>query len=209
MAFLSYSSPHFLRLRQFFPSCISESDLLEALGRPGETFFPCLKSAARGARINFFPFILTEISPSPIQEYVPSYGHNTKFMQQSNSLSIVWLICLEWHHLCDRNCAAMSIFIIRELGYISVVVRILVFVTQSLHMQDNNNSAESEVLRPSGHWGPVWDSCIIVFTHSMTDSLSKHLFQCLSVMVVTRSCHKNQASPCLHMSHCRESKIYK
>lgn len=81
MAFLSYSSPRFLRLRQFFPSCISESDLLEALGRPGETFFPCLKSAARGARINFFPFILMEISPSPIQAYVPSYGHNTKFMQ--------------------------------------------------------------------------------------------------------------------------------
>ena len=40
MAFLSYSSLHFWKLRQFFPSCISESDLLEALGRLEETFFP-------------------------------------------------------------------------------------------------------------------------------------------------------------------------
>ena len=62
----------FQRPWQFFPSYISESDLLEAPGRPEQISFPNLKSTAMGARINFFPFILKESPPSSIQEYVAS-----------------------------------------------------------------------------------------------------------------------------------------
>ena len=62
----------------------------------------------------------------------------------------------------------MSVFIVRELGCISVLVRILAFVTQNLRMQDNKQLSRisgSKAIRTLGPCLRLMYHCI----HSLND----------------------------------------